>query len=373
MISEFLSDIVEQEKAKAILTRIYESRRVPHAFLFCGKDGVGKFNTAIQFAKLLNTGEEQSDFNTALNAKISSLNEPYIKLIMPLPRGKGEGGDDSAFDKLSKEIIENVTQEIKKKAANPYHKISIEDANTIKISSIREVKKFVSVQLDDVKFRVVIILDAHLMNDQAQNALLKNLEEPPEGIIFILITSNKEKLLHTIQSRCWTINFEPLSEASVTSIMKKYFLADDAVASKVAHFADGSVTDALSLTVSEFDSILEKTISILRFSLAKRYNSAYKELYNFLKDNSNDSITMLVRMIKTWTRDVAKNKSNIENYYFENYTDTLFKFNSRFSEVDITKLFSTLDSLDENYSKKVNLNVLSLNLIFEISSVSIGN
>jgi len=47
------------------------------------------------------------------------------------------------------------------------------------------------------------------MNDQAQNALAKNLEEPPEGIIFILITSNKDKLLQTIQSRCWQINFEP--------------------------------------------------------------------------------------------------------------------------------------------------------------------
>lgn len=373
MINKFFSEIVEQEKAKTILEKIYQSRRVPHAFLFYGKEGVGKFNTAVQFAKLLNSGVNLLNLNSALDDKISSLREPYIKLILPLPRGKGEGGDDSPFDKLPKEVIETISQEIKTKSINPYHKISIEDANTIKISSIRDVKKFVSVRLDDVDYRIIIISDAHLMNDQAQNSLLKNLEEPPEGIIFILITSDKEKLLHTIQSRCWNINFEPLSESGVSFVLKKYFQIEGSVASKVAHFADGSVTDALTLAHTNFDSTLEKTISVLRYSLAKRYSSAYKELSGFLGENSEELISVLIKMIKTWIRDVVKNKSNIGNYYFDNYSETLYKFNSRFGQADITKLFSVLDRLDEYYSNKVNLNVLYLNIIFEISTVSIGN
>lgn len=373
MINELWSEVIEQDKAKEILTKIYESRRVPHAFLFYGKEGVGKFNTAVKFSILLNSRGLQKESHDKLHPKIASLQEPYVKLIFPLPRGRGEGNDDSSLDKLSKEVVENIASEIKKKSLNPFHKIFIEDSNTIKISSIREIKKFISIQLEDIKYRVVIILDAHLMNDQAQNALLKNLEEPPEGIIFILITHDKEKLLHTIQSRCWTVNFEPLSEAAVTSILEKRFQIERDVALNVAHFANGSVIDALYLTKGEFETVLEKTISVLRFSLAKRYSTAYRELHTYLKDNSDDSVRMLIGLIKIWVRDVAKNRLSLQEYYFENYTDTLIKFNNRFRDTDLTKIFSILDTLDENYSKKVNLNVLSLSLIFELSSLSIRN
>lgn len=368
MISELFKEVVQQDKAKAVLTRIYQSRRVPHAFLFYGKEGVGKFNTAIQFAKLLNAVEGY----TGVDERISSLQEPYVKLIMSLPRGKGEGGDDTAFDKLSKDVVENITNQIKQKSLNPYYKIRIDDANTIKISSIREIRKFVSVQVESVKYRIVVILDAHLMNDQAQNALLKNLEEPPEGIVFILITPNKERLLHTIQSRCWTVNFDPLDEEDVGIILKQYYGIEDSVARKAAHFADGSVTEALSLAQSNLDSVLEKTISVLRYSLAKRYSSAHKELNEFLKESSDESVSTLIRMIKTWIRDAAKNKSQQTDFYFNSYSETLDKFNTRFNQTNLIKLFSIFDKLDELTDKKVNLNVLSLSLIFEISSVSIG-
>lgn len=372
-MNKFLSEVVEQEKAKDILGRICESRRVPHAFLFYGKEGVGKFNTAIQFVKMLNSKNSQTDSGDIVLHKISSLQEPYVKLIFQLPRGKGEGADDSSFEKLSKDVVENIAIELKNKSANPYYKIIIEEANTIKISSIREIRKFISIQLDEIEYRAVIILDAHLMNDQSQNALLKNLEEPPEGIIFILITSDKDKLLHTIQSRCWIIDFEPLTEPSIAKILRKHFQIDEELSAKVSHFADGSVTEAVTLASSEFESTLEKTISVLRYSLAKRYNSAFKELVSFLNENSDDAIRLLIRMIKTWIGDVVKNKFERENYYFEKYTDTMVKFNARFGSVNLSKIYSILDMLDDNYSKKVNLNVLSLNLIFELSSLSIGN
>lgn len=371
-MNQLWDKIPGQIKAKEILVKICESRRVPHAFLFYGDDGVGKFFTAIQFACILNQKSDQvkSDF---VFHKISILHEPYLKLIIPLPRGKGETGDDNATEKLSKEVLLNIVEEIGEKSKNPYHKISIEDANNIKINSIREITKFVNTAIDELEYRFVIIEDAHLMNDQAQNALLKNLEEPPEGIIFILLTSNKNKLLQTIQSRCWQINFEPLSGELIKTILVKYFFIEQEIASKISFFSDGSVTSAINLLNTDINVLLEKTISFLRFSLGKKYNLAFKELNIFLKQSPNSSIKQITRLIKIWLNDVMRNKYSSIKYFFEDYQETLKKFNERYNKTKILRIFNSIDKLEEYEDKNINLNVVCLNLIFEIASISIRN
>jgi DNA polymerase III subunit delta' len=363
-------EIPGQIKVKAFLTKICESRRVPHAFLFCGNDGVGKYFTAIQFAKIINQKSDKtnSDF---INSKIYSLQEPYLKLIIPLPRGKGETGDDNATEKLSKEVLLAIADEIQKKTANPYHKIFIEDANNIKINSIREITKFVNTAIEELEYRFVVIEDAHLMNDQAQNALLKNLEEPPEGIIFILITSDKDKLLPTIKSRCWQVEFEPLSFEIINKILIQHFSIDKVTAEKISSFSEGSVTSALSLLDSDLDYLLEKTISFLRYSLGKKYNLAYRELNVILKHSSNGSIKMITRLIKKWLSDIERNKHSFSKYYFEDYKETLEKFNERFNKTIIYSIFNSINKIEEHEDKNINLNVACLNLIFEISSISI--
>jgi DNA polymerase III subunit delta' len=363
-------EISEQEKVKKILQNIYQSRRVPHAFLFFGKEGTGKFFTALQFAKILNTKEDDAHADLA-RKKVSLLQEPYVKLIFPLPRGKGESSDDSATEKLSKDVIENIQNEIQTKAVNPYYPIKIPDANTIKISSIREIKKFIITSIDDIPYRFVIILDAHLMNDQSQNALLKNLEEPPEDIIFILITSRKEDLLPTIQSRCWNIDFEPLSVKSVSDILVKYFDVERKTAEDVANYSEGSVIKAMEFIQQDFKKILEKTISILRYSLGKKYNLAYQEILGFFSDSNDKSIKLLVQMMKNWLTDTVRNKHDIDDIYFKDYPDTLEKFNMRFSGSDTLRIFKALDNLEVFQTLNINLNVACLNLIFELASLSI--
>ena len=363
-------EIPGQLKVKEILAKICESRRVPHAFLFCGSDGVGKFFTAIQFAKILNQKSDQTN-SEFINRKISSLQEPYLKMIVPLPRGKGETGNDNATEKLSKEVLLAITDEIEKKTKNPYHKIFIEDANNIKINSIREITKFVNTAIEGFEYRFVIIDDAHLMNDQAQNALLKNLEEPPEGIIFILMTSNKDKLLPTIKSRCWQIDFEPLSSKLIREILIQYFSIDKEIASKISNYSEGSVTSTIKLLNSEFNILLERTISFLRFSLGRKYNIAYTELNIILEQSPKRSIKIIAGLIKVWLNDVVRNKYSLMKYFFEDYKETLEKFNERFNQTMVHNIFTSIDQLEECEDKNINLNVVCLNLILEIASISI--
>ncbi len=362
--------IFEQERAKLILSRIYKERRVPHAFLFTGANGVGKFFTALQFSKLLNGSSSNYESESVIH-KISLLQEPYVKLILPLPRGKGESAEDSATEKLSKDVIESINEEISAKIRNPYHKIKIDNANTIKINSIRDIRKFITTSADECEYRIIIIIDAHLMNEAAQNAILKNLEEPPEGIIFFFITSEIEKLLPTILSRCWHVNFDPLSSESVSKILIDYFNFEAQLAQKVSLFSEGSPLAAIDLIDNQFETILARTISVLRYSLAKRYHSAYKEISEFLKNSSDQSIEILARMIKIWLSDVMKNKHSSFDYYFSDYIDTMNKFNSRYSGAEIGRIFQSLDNLERLQINNANLNVVSLNLIFEIASLSI--
>ncbi len=283
----------------------------------------------------------------------------------------GVGFKDGATEKLSKEVLLTITDEIEKKIKNPYHKIFIEDANNIKINSIREITKFVNTAIEGLEYRFVIIDDAHLMNDQAQNALLKNLEEPPEGIIFILLTSNKDKLLPTIQSRCWQINFEPLSAELIKEILILFFSIEKEIADKISNFSEGSVTSALNLLNTDFNILLEKTISFLRFSLGKKYNLAYRELNIILKQSPNGTIKIITRLIKVWLNDVVRNKYSLMKYFFEDYKETLEKFNERFNQTIVLKIFNSIDKLEECEDKNINLNVVCLNLIFEITSISI--
>ncbi len=142
---ELFDEIVGQKNTKTILEKICNSRRVPHAFLFNGPEGVGKFFTAIQFSKAINSFTDAGK-KDSINEKIHSLREPYIKIIMPLPRGRNETGDDNPTEKLTKDTLETINSEISKKVENPYHKINVENANNIKFNSIRDVKKFINLE-----------------------------------------------------------------------------------------------------------------------------------------------------------------------------------------------------------------------------------
>lgn len=364
-------EIDGQDTVKKSLQKIIDSRRVPHAFLFFGQEGVGKFFCALQFAKILNEQSGVEEYEK-ITKKIALLQEPYIKMIFPLPRGKNELPEDGSLTKLSKSSIEEVQSEIVKKSENPYHKIFIEDANTIKINSIREIKKFLNTSAFEANiYRFIIILDAHLMNDQSQNALLKSIEEPPEKVIFILITSDKEKLLPTIKSRSALIEFAALGEEDLISILKKYHNFDESISKPVIKFFEGSVINSINMINMDISVVMEMTIELLRFSLAKKYDQAIKVFNKFISEFGQDSVHMLLKMIKFWIGDTIKNRSGVSEIYFEKYMETIQKFNQRFPDSDLLAVLTKIERLENSLNHNVNLNVFCLNLIFALASISI--
>jgi DNA polymerase III subunit delta' len=350
-----------------ILDKLIASNNIPHAFLFTGIDGIGKEYTAVKFTSALNDAYISDSRN--LDKIISSFSEPYIKYIYPLPRGKNETDDNGPFEKLPTDDLESIQEELQKKINNPYYKLSIEKANKIKVNSIRDIKKFLSMNYSDIKFRTVLISDAHLMNEESQNALLKNLEEPPEGVIFILVTPYPGLLRETIRSRCWNLNFKPLNNYDLKKILIQFYSIEEELAESVAPFSSGSVTNALNLIENDFNFLLEKTISILRYSFARKYHSAMEEISYYLKEDSANLLRILIQMIITWLDDIQKYRIGNRSFFFDKYKETIEKFNSKFPAIELNDTVARLDYFGSVIQNNVNLNLIAVNIIFELSSL----
>jgi len=362
-------NVYGQETAKEILSKLISSSHIPHAFLFSGSEGIGRYFLAIRFAQLISIDTSKND-TAFITRQIANLTEPYIKYIIPLPRGRNETEGDGPIEKFTPDEILELKSELEKKINNPYHRILLDHANTIKINSIRDIGKFLSLNYSDIKYRFIVISDAHLMNEASQNALLKNLEEPPQGVIFILLTPYPDLLRETILSRCWKINLQPLDNKSIESILTKLYNIDEKTAKDVAPFSDGSVTKAIDLIENDFENLKEKTISFMRYSLGGKFHSALNELNPYLTENDSDSIKLLIKMIISWLNDVMKYRVDRKDYYFSSHIETLSKFNSRFSGIELNETIMKLDFLASSIKNNINLNLICLNLVFELASLT---
>ncbi|HEX2983083.1 MAG TPA: hypothetical protein VHO28_06020, partial [Ignavibacteriales bacterium] len=361
--------IIGQENVRSSLENIYNSGKIPHAFLFLGEEGIGKFFVGLKFAQLLNSKAVSRSESSSAFQQIANISEPYIKYIYPMPRGKGETSEDGASDKLKDDDLMLIRAELDKKIQNPYYKVELPRANSIKISSIRDIKKFLSINYDDILYRVILITDAHLMNEEAQNALLKSLEEPPDGVVFILCAPDKSSLLETIASRCWVMNFEPLGDGQVEKILTERFKIDANTAVLASVFSYGSVYSALELINNDIENLLEKTISILRYSLGLRYYSALKEFAPVLTDASGKSMLMIAKLIIIWLNDADKLRKAASEICFKKHIETIEKFNERFKSADIKQTADNIEKLINSMRFNVSLNIISLSIIFELASI----
>lgn len=368
------SGIIGQQKVKNVLSKILLEETIPQAFLFIGNNGIGKDFIAIRFANLLNHPKKSFTTSTTDFNKLNSINNNYIKFIFNLPRGKNETSDDGPLDKLSNADYKLVISEIEKKKLNPYYKIEIPSANEIKINSIRDINNFLSLSFNSEQYRIIIISDAHLMNEEAQNALLKNLEEPPEKVVFILTTDQPEKLRQTIISRCWHLNFDPLLEDELIQILKNYFNIDEEISKLVLPFANGSYQTALNLIENDLIYLKEKTIEILRYGFGGKFYTTLENLSEFLSNKNQNKFIILLNLIIYWFSDFQNYRINNEIKYFQEYPDTFQKFSKNFPDLDSSQTIKNL----ENYiylllNNNINLNIIVNNVIFEIASLTNSN
>lgn len=216
-------NIIGNEKNKKLLNQIIDTNSIAHSYMFIGKESIGKMLFAKEFAKAIlciNNSKQCNECKSCI--EFNSLNNPDFEIIEP-------------------------------------------DGNNIKIEQIRELIKKVYEKPIVSTRKVYIINESNLMTKEAQNSLLKTLEEPPEYITIILITSNENAFLPTIKSRCTKILFNKLTNNELKIILEKKY-NKMSIQDIVLKIADGSVNKAINLEGKEE---LYKTINNIYSSLDK--------------------------------------------------------------------------------------------------------
>ncbi len=142
------------------------------------------------------------------------------------------------------------------------------------------------------------------------------------------------------------------------------------IAESVTPFSDGSVQTALKLIDMDFYSLRETTISILRYSFGRKFNSAFDEVNKILADQNADNIKLVIKMIITWLNDLQKHRYQLKKYFFNEHVETLEKFNTKFPDVELQNITFILDKLSTLVKSNININLLTANLIFELSALA---
>lgn len=211
-------DELDSVEVASSLKKIVVSGNIPHAFLFSGPKGTGKTSAARILAKVINCE------SASPKLRGPSLVNPCDECTQCVSITKGSNLDVVELDAASHRGIDD----------------------------IRVLKDTVKLSPASAKKKIYIIDEAHMLTVEASNALLKTLEEPPDHVVFILATTNPEKLIDTIRSRTTTISFNKAKTEEIVSSLKRVVVGEgikveDSVLDIVANAAGGAFRDAIKI------------------------------------------------------------------------------------------------------------------------------
>ena len=323
-------DVIGQDHIVRTLTNQITSSRVSHAYLFCGTRGTGKTSVAKIFAQVVNC--ENADQGESCGA---------CRACLEIQAGR------------SMNIIE------------------IDAASNNGVDNIREIREEVRYAPTQGKYKVYIIDEVHMLSTGAFNALLKTLEEPPSHVIFILATTDPQKIPVTILSRCQRFDFRRITTRDITKRLEYYMELEEievehAAVEYISYLADGGMRDALSVLDQcisfYFNEII--TLSKVLQLLGAVDKSVFFELTTAVINKDSQKAIEICEEINTQGRDmrqfvldgimhfrnllVAQNTSNPESIldYSADYIDQLIEQSRQVSATNLMRYIRIFSDLD---------------------------
>ena len=284
------SEILGQEHLKKHLTHSVDNGRIPHAQLFVGKEGTGTLPMAIAYAQYVlcsNKDGENEKGNDACNLKFNNLSHPDLHFAFPVATN-----DNVKKHPVSKLFLEDWRKLLKEQPYcnlfDWYKQLGIDNKQgQIGVDEAHDIVKSLTLKSYEGGYKVMLIWMAEKMNIACANKLLKLIEEPPNKTIFVLIAEDEEQIISTIKSRCQILHFPPLAEERIKEgLIKKYSL-DQAVATKIAHQANGNFNKACDLVYQDSEDLQfeEWFIFWIRSAFKARGNkSAIHDLMSWSED-----------------------------------------------------------------------------------------
>ncbi len=268
-------DILGHRPVVGLLTRAIARGTVPPTLLFDGPAGVGKWQVAQAVAAVVNC-------------------------LAPLPASEETGIDACGTCKSCDRIARGVHVDV----------IALEpdDKASIKIDPVRDVLERCNFRPFEGKRRFVLIRDAETLEPQAQNALLKSLEEPSPSTVFILVTSVSGVLLQTVRSRCMRLRFGRLTELEVAQVLARDYAVAPDEARAAAALADGSISRALAQSSEELAEVRQAAQAFLAQIVGsddvRQKLDVAKLLIGAKPERTRDEVAIVLRAAQSMLRDV---------------------------------------------------------------------
>ncbi len=321
-------DIIGQEQIKEHLQNALETGKVSHAYIINGEKSSGK---------------------------------EFIAKIFAMALQCEQGGVEPCNE------CRSCKQTLSKNQPDIIY-VSHEKPNTISVDDIRaQINNDVAIKPYSSKHKVYIINEAEKMTTQAQNAILKTLEEPPAYAVIILLVSNVNTLLPTILSRCVVLNMKPVRDALVKKYLMEELEVPDYKAEVCVAFARGNVGKAKLLASSEeFENVKAEALSLLKYIKDMEIQeivAAIKKI-NEYKLEINDYMDIM----SIWYRDVLlfKATNDVNHMVFKEEVQTIRKVAARSSYEGIERVIKALDTAKKRLDANVNFDLAMELLLLEV-------
>jgi DNA polymerase-3 subunit delta' len=275
-VKPVLADVIGHRRVVSLLSSAAARGFLPPTLLFAGQSGVGKFAVARALAQVINCLE------------------PVATDTLPLDAC----GRCRACDRIMRGQHVDVTV------------LEPDDKASIKTDVVRDVLDRVGYRPFEGRKRVVIIREADALESQAQNALLKSLEEPPPSTMFILTSAVPGMLLPTVRSRCMRLRFGRLTESEVAQVLIRQTAVSEPDARAAAALADGSVGAAMALASADLAVLRELAFQLLRVAGQTTATTLRLQAAATLAsvkpkiDRTRDELGLILRMTASMLRDI---------------------------------------------------------------------
>lgn len=272
-----LRDIIGHRRLTTLISKAIERDSLPPTLLFAGPSGVGKWAVARATSQAVNCIE-----------RVTAAGDFPIDAC----------GKCRACDRIARGVHVDVIM------------LEPDDKASIKIDVVRDMLSRTSFRPFEGRRRVVLIREADTLEPQSQNSLLKSLEEPPPGTMFILTTAVPGALLPTVRSRCMRLRFGRLTSAEIGAALTRDHDYTDVEAREAAPLADGSLGQALALIDNDLSMFRELAMGLLQHTAGRADSQSRVQAASALhsggskKERTREDVALVLRLMASMLRDL---------------------------------------------------------------------
>jgi DNA polymerase-3 subunit delta' len=288
-----LREIIGHRRLTALIARAIERESLPPTLLFAGPSGVGKWALARATAQAVNC------LHPSTHSSPATQDSSSLRAASPEPPLAVDAcGKCRSCDRIARGVHIDVIM------------LEPDDRASIKIEPVRTALSQTGFRPFEGKRRVVLIRDADTLETAAQNALLKSLEEPPPGTMFILTTAVPGVLLPTVRSRCMRMRLGRLTSNEVAAALTRDHGYTDVEAAEAAPLADGSLGQALALIDNDLSMFRGLAIGLLQQSAGRADAQSRVQAASALhsggskKERTREDVAIVLRLMASMLRDL---------------------------------------------------------------------